>query len=119
MKDRDVKWDFSDAEKSSLYPVPRGLFRTEPLSNKEWRESGVEFDDAESEGGEVSLATRYSEKEKLVLRHAQLAHRSMLQLQIMMNWDGDGPRPKPHIVCKVPCGNANEEAILECFKGTA
>ena len=66
MKDRDVTWDFSDAEKSSLYPVPRGLFRTEPLSDKDWRESGVGFDDAESEGGEVSLATRYSRKREAV-----------------------------------------------------
>ena len=48
---------------------------------------------------EINLATRYSEKEKLELRHTQLAHRNMLQLQIMMNWDGDGPRPKSHTVC--------------------
>ena len=117
VQDRDVTWDFSDAEKSSLYPVPRNLFRTDPFSDWEWRESGVKFEAgikyAASEGGEVSLATRYSEKEKLELRHAQLAHRSMLQLQIMMNWDGDGPRPKPHIVCW--CAAC---VIAKCHAGT-
>ncbi len=68
-------WDFAENEKRSLYPIRHSLFRTEPLSDKELKESGIEVgalahqggrakkDD--SKGGEVSLATRYSEKKQL------------------------------------------------------
>ena len=51
--------------------------------------------------GEINLATRYSEKEKLELRHTQLAHRNMLQLQIMMHWDGDAKIPYSVLVCSM------------------
>ena len=103
-KERDVTWDFAENEKSSLYPVPKNLFKTEPLNDADesyslqlGKKKKIRHDSDDE--GEVNLATRYSEKEKLELRHSQLAHRSMLQLQMMMHWDGDGPRPKPHIVC--------------------
>ena len=103
-KERDVAWDFAENEKSSLYPVPRNLFMTEPLDDADeiyslqlGEKTNMRHDSGDE--GEVNLATRYSEKEKLELRHSQLAHRSMLQLQMMMHWDGDGPRPQPHIVC--------------------
>ncbi len=75
VEDRDVTWDFAENEKSSLYPVLCSLFRTEPLSEWELKESGIEVGALDlqkgrsernsSEEGEVGLANRYSEKEQL------------------------------------------------------
>jgi hypothetical protein len=53
VKDRDVKWDNSDNEKSSLYPVPRGLFRTEPLSSTELIESEIDVGALPHQGDRV------------------------------------------------------------------
>ena len=116
-----IKWDLKYTDKIPLYPIPTSLFVTSPL---DWEDSeatmrhqlslyhaegkgeytlakqkDVVITQSDDEEELYNLATRYSEKEKLELRHAQLAHRSMLQIQTMMHWDGDGPRPKPHTVC--------------------
>jgi hypothetical protein len=92
--ENDVQWEYSDAEKSALYPTPLSLFGTHPFVG-EPDEGGSE----QVQVAEAELATRYSQDEKLELRHAQLAHRNLFQLQTMLHWDGDGPRPEPHMVC--------------------
>ena len=104
-REYEEKWDNQAYEKSSLYPVPYHLFQTKPSDGSK-NDSLNLFNEVKGRVmnkidamGEINLATRYSEKEKLELRHTQLAHRNMLQLQIMMHWDGDGPRPKAHTVC--------------------
>ena len=79
--ENDVTWELQEGEKSPLYSVPLSLFRiqvrVQRKGGKRHRKTQNKQSKTEDEGDMINLATRYSEKEKLELLHAQLAHRSM------------------------------------------
>ena len=52
--------------------------------------------------GDVNLAQRYSQQEKLDLLHQILGHTNYMRIAMMQHWDGDGPKPSSHVLAK-PC----------------
>jgi hypothetical protein len=57
--ENDVQWDYSEQERSSLYPIPLNLFRTHPFVGESDEDESEQVQVAEAE---VSFATRYSQK---------------------------------------------------------
>jgi hypothetical protein len=75
VKDRDVTWDYSENERSSLYPVPRGLFRTEPLSDTELKESETDVGTHAHQGDRV----KYDDSQPVTVESSDEPQGGMLQ----------------------------------------
>ena len=79
------------------YPIPDELLVTDMGSI-----NSIDFEHANATeaNGEICLAQRYSQQEKLDLMHQTLGHTNYLRLALMAHWDGDGPKPSSHVLSK-------------------
>ena len=79
------------------YPIPDELL-VQDLANVGSIESPPSYESAIE--GDICLAQRYSQQEKLDLMHQTLGHTNYMRLALMRHWDGDGPKPTPHVLAK-------------------
>ena len=85
------------------YPVPDDLVVTDFNDINEINSIDQEDHECnERKEGEINLAQRYSQQEKLELMHQLLGHTNYHRLALMMHWDGNGPKPSSHVLAK-PC----------------
>lgn len=84
------------------YPIPDELLvhRAEDISSIDALE--VSRENPRDTTGDINLAQRYSQQEKLDLLHQILGHTNYMRIALMQHWDGDGPKPSSHVLAK-PC----------------
>ena len=63
--------------------------------------------------GEINLAQRYSQQERLELMHQIMGHTNYMRLALMAHWDGTGPKPSQHVLAKAcaVCAIAKAHAL--------
>ena len=106
------------------YPIPDEMFVTDPqvANTPNWSVNSACVqpignirmqDDGIITHGEINLAQRYSQQERLELMHQMLGHTNYMRLAMMAHWDGLAPKPSSSVLAKAcaVCAIAKAHAL--------
>ena len=81
------------------YPIPDELLVTD-LDATGFMDQPSSYGQTMTQDGDVCLAQRYSQQERLDLMHQMLGHTNYQRLALMKHWDGDGPKPSSRVLAR-------------------